>query len=72
MKMKKAERLVRSHHHISTPGREVDAGGSRHLNELAPSWQSSYLQMSSEFSLQLDVITYSFKSLLSRLGLGLC
>lgn len=35
MKMKKAERLVRSHH-ISTPGGQVDASGSRHLNELAP------------------------------------
>lgn len=52
--------------------RQVDAGGEQHLNELASSWQSSYLQMSSKFSLRLNVITYSFKSLLSRLGSGLC
>lgn len=52
--------------------RQVDAGGEQHLNELASSWQSSYLQMSSKFSLRLKVITYSFKPLLSRLGSGLC
>ena len=72
MKMKKGEQFVRSCKYISTPRRQVDGGGEQCLTELAPSRQSSYLYMFSEFSLQLNVIIYSFKSLLSRLCLGIC
>lgn len=72
MKMKKAGQLARSPERTSTPAGLADAGAERYRNELALAWQSSYLQMFSEFSLQLVIITYSFKSLLSRLGSGLC
>lgn len=51
MKMKKGEQFVRSYKYISTPRRQVDGGGEQCLTELAPSRQSSYLYMFSEFSL---------------------